>query len=291
MQKHVMKELNPMDRKRTASIALIVVLLACTIAIIAFVMGNGSTPIGPPTPVPGGGGLSSIIGEDDLTPISTFTTLNAGTGLQGVGGGDRFTLNVITPTPHVESIKWADIGYAEIPQTTQWIDGCTVACNYTTVTRANNVIYFNPIILADTLTITAIGVRVQTAVAGGTARIGMYQSSGIGEFPDGAPVIDEGTIDCTTIGSYTFTLGTPYVMAADEIFWLAFHGDCVNVVIYAHLANTTLKINDTTNNRDNNGLINLTSNIAYSSLSLPTLSSPTITRSSTVQSRIRLEIQ
>lgn len=88
-----------MDRKRTASIALIVVLLACTIAIIAFVMGNGSTPIGPPTPVPGGGGLSSIIGEDDLTPISTFTTLNAGTGLQGVGSGSRFTLNVITPTP------------------------------------------------------------------------------------------------------------------------------------------------------------------------------------------------
>ncbi len=41
-----------MDKRKTASIALIVVLIACTIAIIAFVMGNGTTPVGPATPVP-----------------------------------------------------------------------------------------------------------------------------------------------------------------------------------------------------------------------------------------------
>lgn len=39
-----------MDMKRNASIALIVILLACTIAIVAFTMSNGSTPVGPPTP-------------------------------------------------------------------------------------------------------------------------------------------------------------------------------------------------------------------------------------------------
>lgn len=91
------------ERKRIGSIALIVILLACTIAIVAFVMGNGTAPVGPPTPVPGSGGVSSIIGADDLTPVSTFTTLNAGVGLQGVGSGSTFTLNVITPTPGVSS--------------------------------------------------------------------------------------------------------------------------------------------------------------------------------------------
>lgn len=41
------------NKRQTASIAIIVILIAATLAIVATVMGNGSSPIGPPTVVPG----------------------------------------------------------------------------------------------------------------------------------------------------------------------------------------------------------------------------------------------
>lgn len=85
-------------RRKIASATLFIILLAASIAIIAYVMANGSNPIGPA--VPSGGG-ASIAGEDDTTPVlATIVAVNAGIGLQGINSGSgRFTLNVITPTP------------------------------------------------------------------------------------------------------------------------------------------------------------------------------------------------
>lgn len=284
--------LRPVDKRKQASIALIVVLIACTIAVIAFVMGNGTTPIGPPTPVPGSGG-SVIEGWNRLTPVvPTVAVINCenATITCSDGGSGILNLAVVTPTPQPIADSWPQVGFAEIPQSSQWIDGCIVNCNYSTVARANNILYLNPIVVGADVSISAIGVRVQSSVGAGTARIGLYAGSGTGNLPDGAPVIDEGTIDCTATGSYTFTLGSPITMSGSEIYWTAFHGDCVNVAIYAITNGTALKINDTTNNRDNNGVQNLVLASTYSAVSLPTLNNETFTRSNTIQSRIRLEI-
>lgn len=201
-----------MDRKQTASIALIVVLLACTIAIIAFVMSNGTTPIGPPTPVPGGGGLSSIIGEDDLTPVSTFTTLNAGTGLQGVGSGSRFTLNVITPTPQPTATPGAGGGAAALPVGLPVPSGSTPAdtiyigvpgVGFTSTGGGEfmvaNDVYYEPYNVSESITVNALFFLVTSAGAAGNAcRIGIYEADEDGQATN--LVVDAGQVINDTTG-------------------------------------------------------------------------------------------
>lgn len=45
---------NQVRRRRVASIALFIILIAATLAIVLYATDNGSNPIGPPTPSPGG---------------------------------------------------------------------------------------------------------------------------------------------------------------------------------------------------------------------------------------------
>ena len=53
------------NKRRVASISIIVILIAATMAIVATVMGNGTTPVGPATPVPG----NSLDISVESTPI------------------------------------------------------------------------------------------------------------------------------------------------------------------------------------------------------------------------------
>lgn len=77
------------DRKRIASAALFVILIACTIGIVGYVMSNGSTPVGPPTVVP--------VQQPTATPNVISPSINRiSSNRWGVPG---WTFNTVTNTP------------------------------------------------------------------------------------------------------------------------------------------------------------------------------------------------
>lgn len=174
-----------MKRNNISGIAVFIILVAATITIVAYTVANGSAPVGPPTPVPGSGGIASLIGENNLTPVSTFTTLNAGDGLTGTGSGSRFTLNVITPTPQPTATPGGVVLNNQLPVP----DGSTPSnTNYIGIPGVNftqsggaflvaNDIYLEMWQTFESITINRVSFEVTSAGNPGDAcRIGLYEA-------------------------------------------------------------------------------------------------------------------
>lgn len=396
-----------MITKQRASIALIVILIAATIAIVSYVMTNGTNPIGPSPVTPGS---SDIIVSMESTPVIVTDEINFSDGnicavaaaliadvslcdditivdrlsltttdqefiditgaatmffstrdnvvfmldnnnntpgadlcIQGSGvttdtwcvdkngnitlatiDGDLNTFVDVKPdqwdnldTPADEEcatyesnqiewqtcgggssvpteLLWASLGYAEVPQSNQWINSCVNNCDYVTQVYAADQLYLVPIMVAEDTVVDNIGIVVTTPGASGTGRIGTYASTGTGGLPDGAPVIDAGTFDCTSAASQTFSF-SPVTLTGGELYWMALLHDCsASVTLYAYTEDTTLRINATTNNLTANGIQMLSPllSIPYSAVNLPTLSATSWQRVTTIQPpRIMLQVQ
>lgn len=74
-----------------------------------------------------------------------------------------------------------------------------------------------PLIVSRGMSIDAAGVNINTAIAGSTVKIALYEDDGTG-YP-GDMVVDFGTIDSSTTGVKTLTLGSPQAITAG-LYWL-----------------------------------------------------------------------
>ena len=76
---------------------------------------------------------------------------------------------------------------------------------------------YTPITIPYNTTITELNVNVVTGAASSVVRLGIYEDGGGGP---GSLLLDAGTVDSSTNGLKTITLGTPLVVPAG-IYWLA----------------------------------------------------------------------
>lgn len=196
--------------RRTGSIALIVLLVAATIGIVSYAMTNGSTPIGPPTPVPGGGGGgTSLICESLATPVGTCTSINASTGLSSSNVGGEFSFAVITPTPQptaTPGFTACDMGTGlPIPNgsdstTTNYfgVPGMRWNSNGTAFVVAQD-LYYEPFNVCKAVTITRLAFIVTSAGnPGDYCRIGIAEADS--EWQATNLVIDGGQVANNTTG-------------------------------------------------------------------------------------------
>lgn len=80
-----------------------------------------------------------------------------------------------------------------------------------------NKILFAPFYVPKATTFDRIGINVAAAVAGGEARLGIYEA-GAGGLP-GALVLDAGTVACTSTGGKEIVISQ--ALSADTLYWLA----------------------------------------------------------------------
>lgn len=159
-----------------------VLLLAMLLVIIIMFLSGSGLPINTGTS-PIINGVSNVRGEDDLTPVGTFTTLNAGVGLEGVGSADTFTLNVITPTPQpaaeilVMSLPVPD-GSTSSNTAYVGVPGKVIYGGAGAFVVAND-LYYEPFQVTETITVNRMSFEVTSAGnPGDGCRIGIYESDG-----------------------------------------------------------------------------------------------------------------
>lgn len=213
-----------MPKFSLAGLAVFIILVAVTIAIIAYVMANGSTPIGPS---PEGGSGSAIIGEDDLTPvIDPVLVINAGTALQGVDSGSgRFTLNVITPTPQPTSTPQPtatpgagggfpfEVGRSSVSGGSAQLYKPGVKIHSVgNRTIVSGTIYYEPFFVFDTIGVTSFMFESTGGTGDATVcRTGIYEID-----TDWQPtnlVVDAGTATMTAGGVKTITIASESLVA------------------------------------------------------------------------------
>lgn len=199
-----------MERKRQASVALVVILIAATIAIVAFVMANGSTPIGPA--IPSGGG-NPIEGWNQLTPVvPTVAAINCqnGTIICSDGGSGVLNLAVVTPTPQPTATPGG--GGTPLNDGLPIPDGSTPAdtaflgvpgAGFTSTGGGDfvtaNDIYYEPYNVSQAITVNQLSFLVTSAGAAGNAcRVGIYEADN--EFQPTDLVIDAGQVINDTTG-------------------------------------------------------------------------------------------
>lgn len=215
-----------MDRKRQASIALIVVLIACTIAIVAYVMANGSNPIGPA--IPSGGG-SAIEGWNQLTPVvPTVAAINCenATITCSDGGAGVLNLAVVTPTPQPTATPGGGGGGGvalgvglpvpdgSTPANTiyQGVPGVSGATTGGGAFVTANDLYYEPFNVSEAITVNRLSFLVTSAGnPGDGCRIGIYEADNVWQATD--LVVDAGQVPNDSTGWKHSTTNLPVVLA------------------------------------------------------------------------------
>jgi hypothetical protein len=91
-----------MNLRKRASLGLVVILIAATLGIFAYVMANGSTPVGPPIPSPTGSSLDiSVLGVPVVTSATEIDYTDGNICVVDAGGG-------IAETELCEDVNIAD---------------------------------------------------------------------------------------------------------------------------------------------------------------------------------------
>jgi hypothetical protein len=105
-----------------------------------------------------------------------------------------------------------------IPRSGQWVKHYSV--NNTTIhTFTNQILIAIPVPVQEPMSVSALGVYVQAAVALSTIRLGIYAPNPANYWNAGALLIDGGTIDSSTTGDKTLVITSTPVQP--PFIWLA----------------------------------------------------------------------
>lgn len=186
------------NRRRTASIALYIILIAASIGIVAFVLSNGSAPVGPAIPSGGGTPLPTSTPAPTATPQPAPTLVPTATPqptpTPGAGGS---SLGVNLPITSGGSSSTSN--YEGIPGVSfQGSGGAFVVADD---------IYFFPFTTVASITVNRVSFEVTSAGnPGDGCRVGIYDDAG--NFQPGSLVADWGQIINDSTGYKHATVST-----------------------------------------------------------------------------------
>jgi len=90
------------------------------------------------------------------------------------------------------------------------------------LTATNGRTIWVPFVLNETITLSSLNIKVATAQAGGAVIVGIYDAT-TGHLPN-ALLASSPSLDCSTAGIKTYTLGTPITLNAKTIYFVAVFG-------------------------------------------------------------------
>lgn len=216
--------------KRTGSIALFAILITISIFVVSLVMTNGSTPIGPPTVTPGGGGslptptpyLAYDTIQDEGSAETQRRILNCVGDLISCSddaGNSRTNVTITNPTPQPTATPGGG-GGGGFPFTPGRAVSSGATNYYTlpgvsigdtgggsTVLSGSVTGIYYPIAVYDELTLDQVGLDVSVASGSGgsVARICLYESDTDFQ-PTGTLISDYGTVATDSTGVKTISI-------------------------------------------------------------------------------------